>query len=227
MKSNLVFNPDLTQEGHYDITFYASSGAPSLRDTLIVGVDVLHSNAAPILNPIGPRTVDENQQLSFVVTTSDIDGQSPALQALNLPANTAFTDSLNGHGLFVFIPSYFQSGSYNVQLTVTNGCGINSSMQKIINLSVDIKNQSLANNIEISPNPTNSFIVIKINSDRFENASISIVDIIGNKIYEKDEKLIGGSNLFRIDISENKQGIYIICVSTPSRKFLYKILKKE
>jgi len=125
------------------------------------------------------------------------------------------------------IHTYSSHGSYNVQLTVTNGCGISTSSQQIINLSVGVVDQSLANSIEISPNPTSSIFSIKINSGISENACISIVDIIGNTIYEGNENLIAGSNQFNIDISDSRQGIYIVRISIPSGNFFYKILKKE
>jgi PKD repeat protein len=116
-----TFNPDLAQEGHYDIAFYAASNSPAMRDTLVVGIDVGHINSAPILSPIGPRSVNENQTLSFVITSSDIDGQIPALTAFNLPTNASFVDSLNGHGRFVFTPTFFQAGPYTVLFVATDG----------------------------------------------------------------------------------------------------------
>jgi PKD repeat protein len=120
-QGRLVFSPDLTQEGHYDISVYAASGSPTLRDTLIIAIDVLHVNAPPELAPIGPKSVNENQQLSFIVTASDIDGQIPSLVAQSMPFHAAFTDSLNGHGRFVFNPDYTQAGIYTVLFIARDG----------------------------------------------------------------------------------------------------------
>ncbi len=117
----LVFSPDLTQEGSYNLSFFASSNSPALRDTMIVSVTVLHTNAAPVLNPIGPHSINENQRLSFIVSASDLDGQIPTLTAHNLPLHAAFTDSLNGRGLFVFDPDYTQAGPYTVLFIASDG----------------------------------------------------------------------------------------------------------
>ncbi len=115
------FAPNLTQEGNYSISFYANSGSPSISDTLIVPVTVLHTNAAPVLNPIGPQSVNENQSLQFRIISSDIDGTFPTLTALNLPANAVLTDSLNGRGLLVFNPNFSQAGTYNVIFIASDG----------------------------------------------------------------------------------------------------------
>jgi len=56
-------------------------------------------NNAPVLDAIGPQSVDEGVHLEFVVTSSDIDLDALKLTAEDLPANAAFTDSGNGHGL--------------------------------------------------------------------------------------------------------------------------------
>ncbi len=117
----LHFAPNLTQEGNYTLAFYANSGTPVIRDTLQVFVVVLHTNAPPILNPIGPQNVNENQRLQIHVTSSDIDGTFPVLSALNLPINAVFTDSLNGRGLFVFNPDFVQAGTYNVLFIANDG----------------------------------------------------------------------------------------------------------
>ena len=78
-------------------------------------------NQAPALDPIGSKLVDEGSHLEFVITSSDSDGDSLILTAEDLPANSSFTDSGNGHGLFTFDPDSTQAGVYPVRFIVSDG----------------------------------------------------------------------------------------------------------
>ncbi|HUU44543.1 MAG TPA: Ig-like domain-containing protein, partial [Acidobacteriota bacterium] len=90
------FNPDLTQSGVYNVTFIASDGV--LADTEVVAITVNDVNRVPTLASIGPRSVDEGQNLNFGVSASDPDADSLILTAENVPANATFTDNYNGTG---------------------------------------------------------------------------------------------------------------------------------
>ncbi|MEE9554124.1 MAG: Ig-like domain-containing protein [candidate division Zixibacteria bacterium] len=116
----MTFDPDFTQVGIYQVRFIAT--ANGLTDTAFADITVLEAgNQSPLLDPIGPQTVNEAETLTVVVTSSDPDGQIPVLAALNLPPNSMFADSGNGTGVFVFNPDYFQSSVYNVTFIASDG----------------------------------------------------------------------------------------------------------
>ncbi len=88
---------------------------------------------APVLDSIGPKAVAEASNLTFRVHSSDIDGDSLILTALNLPANAIFIDSGNGAGSFSFNPDYSQAGLYSVTFKSTDGVITDS---EIVNITV-------------------------------------------------------------------------------------------
>ena len=78
-------------------------------------------NSAPILNPIGSRSVQELQPLSFAVSatdTLDIPANALTFSASNLPAGAAFNPVT---GQFLWAPTEAQGpADYSVTFTVTD-----------------------------------------------------------------------------------------------------------
>ncbi len=124
------FTPSFTQAGTYPVTFYASDG--TAIDSEIVTITVADaSNQTPILAAIGPRTTDENVNLSFTVSATDPDGTTPILTTTVLPANATFVDNLNGTGSFSFTPDFTQAGAINVTFYASDGVAIDSEIVTI------------------------------------------------------------------------------------------------
>lgn len=78
-------------------------------------------NQAPVLSPIGTKSVTEGGRLEFRVTATDADGTTPLLSASNLPVNASFADSGNGAGGFLFDPVVSQAGAYQVTFIASDG----------------------------------------------------------------------------------------------------------
>ena len=113
-------------------------GTPGLNDSETITVTVDEVNLAPVLDPVGDRSVDELVNLSFTATASDPDD----------PANT-LTFSLSGApvgasmtagGVFSWTPTETQGpGSYtfDVIVTETNGSPTNQTDTETITITVD------------------------------------------------------------------------------------------
>ncbi|MDG6244414.1 MAG: PGF-pre-PGF domain-containing protein [Methanolobus sp.] len=85
---------------------------------------VAAENNHPVLEVIGDRSVDENSLLSFTLTVFDMDDDDGLLfSASGLPVGSYLNTS---SGLFVWTPTYNQSGIYRVQFTVSDGSRIDS-----------------------------------------------------------------------------------------------------
>lgn len=123
------FNPDFTQAGLYNVRFIASDGL--LADTEIVAITVNNVNRVPVLAAIGPKSVNEGQNLSFGVSATDPDGNAPVLVAEGVPANATFTDNGNGTGTFNFNPDFNQSGLHNVRVIASDGSLADSELVAI------------------------------------------------------------------------------------------------
>jgi len=114
-----------------DVTF--NDNAPvkaSYIRTVMLSI-VPPENDPPELDPIGPKEVAEGSDLTFVITSSDPNGTTPALSAYDLPVGATFDDSLNGHGLFVWWPTYDQEGTYFVTFKADDGSLSDSEIVEI------------------------------------------------------------------------------------------------
>jgi PKD repeat protein len=115
-----VFEPDFSQAGIHNVTFIASDGR--LADSEVVTITVTDAgNHAPVLVPIGAKSVLEGQTLAFDVLASDPDGTFPALVVIDLPLHATVIDSGNGKLLFAFEPDFTQSGAYDVTFIASDG----------------------------------------------------------------------------------------------------------
>jgi len=70
-------------------------------------------NHAPVLSPIGPRSVGEGLALTFQAMASDPDGQPLTYSASGLPSGATFDV---GSRVFQWTPSHSQAGSYSVRV---------------------------------------------------------------------------------------------------------------
>ncbi len=76
---SLVWTPDFTQSGVYQLTFYAADAVTPDIDSEVVTITVNNVNQPPVLAAIGPQTVDENTLLTVSVSATDADGTTPTL----------------------------------------------------------------------------------------------------------------------------------------------------
>ncbi len=73
-------------------------------------------NQAPVLDPIGNRTLTEGELLEFTVTATDPDGNNLTFSA-SVPPGATFNSSTQ---TFSWTPGFDQAGSYSVSFTVTD-----------------------------------------------------------------------------------------------------------
>ncbi|HKQ20194.1 MAG TPA: PKD domain-containing protein, partial [Candidatus Eisenbacteria bacterium] len=98
-------------------------------------------NAAPNNNPVvtAPATasVDEGVLLSFVVSSTDADGDDVTLSAPILPLGASFTDGGAGSmtGTFSWTPGFNQAGNYNVTFIGNDGQGGSGSATTAITVN--------------------------------------------------------------------------------------------
>ena len=123
------FTPSFFQSGVYNVTFIASDG--TLADSEIVAITVANVNQAPVLAPIGPKSVNYGSTLLFAVSATDGDSTIPVLTALNVPLNASFANHGNGTGTFTFTPGLTQLGVFNVTFIASDGALADSELVPI------------------------------------------------------------------------------------------------
>ena len=123
------FIPSYQQAGIYLVSFVTTDGV--LQDSERVQITVTNTDRPPVLETIGPKSVNEGDSLIFKVLATDPDNDPVTLTAVNLPSNSGFADSGNGAGSFKFNPSYAQSGIYNVIFKASAGTQADSEVVQI------------------------------------------------------------------------------------------------
>ncbi|MBN2295624.1 MAG: tandem-95 repeat protein [Pirellulales bacterium] len=110
---------ELQGPGSYDVTFEVTDGYRVDTETIMITVGEV--NVPPVLTPIGDRSVNEQEELAFVVTASDLDVpvQTLTLSATGLPDGANFDPAT---GDFSWTPRFDQApGTYDVTFTVSDG----------------------------------------------------------------------------------------------------------
>ena len=105
------------QAGTYpDVHFEVLDGVLTVFENITITVT---ANNAPVLESIGNKTVDEGQQLQFVVTAADSDNDTLTYSAYGLPSGASFD---SGTRTFSWTPDSDQVGSYtNIRFEITDG----------------------------------------------------------------------------------------------------------
>ncbi|MCU0915393.1 MAG: tandem-95 repeat protein [Planctomycetes bacterium] len=137
----LAWTPAAGDLGGYDVTFTVTDGgnggaAAALSDTTTMRLVVKETNAAPVLGPVGNRSVAETQTLTLNLTATDADGDTLHFVMANLPRGASFDPAT---GVFTWTPALDQAGSYDASFTVSDGLAGSS---ETIRLAVTNTNQA-------------------------------------------------------------------------------------
>ena len=76
-------------------------------------------NRPPVLEPIGPKAIDEGDAILFAVTAADPDAEALTYTAGNLPAGATFDPA---SGTFAWTPDFTQAGVFSgIHFAVSDG----------------------------------------------------------------------------------------------------------
>jgi len=125
LPENATFNPGTrkfswvpksTQTGAYTVKFTASDG--TLTDSENAAITVTGSNQAPVLAAIPAINAQQGTRVTFTVTATDADRDRLTYHASNLPAGAIFNSR---YRTFIWTPKSYQTGTYTVVFTVSDG----------------------------------------------------------------------------------------------------------
>ncbi|MCH9032603.1 MAG: hypothetical protein IIB00_10145, partial [candidate division Zixibacteria bacterium] len=99
-------------------TFYATDDSAAV-DSEVVTITVNEvGNQLPVLAAIGAKSTNENVNLNFSVSATDVES-TPTLTTSALPGGATFTPSAGG-GTFDWTPSFIQAGVFSVTFYATD-----------------------------------------------------------------------------------------------------------
>ena len=111
----------------------------SLVILTLLAVTAGAQTAPPILNPIGPKSINEGVNLTFNDTATDADLTTPTLGAAPLPTGASFVDNGNGTGTFTWLPGFTQAGVYNITFWAKDAV-TPDSVAEIVTITVNFVN---------------------------------------------------------------------------------------
>ncbi len=118
-ESTQIFDwtPDYSEAGSYQMTFSVSDGELTDQETITITVTEEAVNRAPVLDSIGDKTVQEDEQLTFTITATDPDEDELTYDATGDLAEY-FDESTQ---IFDWTPDYSEAGSYQMIFSVSDG----------------------------------------------------------------------------------------------------------
>ena len=108
--------------GVYEITVHvADNGVPVLNDSETFQITVNEVNTAPLLEPIGDHTVNEQSTLTFTANASDLDDPPDTLIFSLAPGSPQGASIQANTGLFTWMPDETQApGVYTITVRVSD-----------------------------------------------------------------------------------------------------------
>ncbi len=199
--------PSYNDSGNYSVVFNVSDGTASDQKIVTISVIDVILNNPPVLSPIGSRIINENQTLVIDLNATDPENTTLTFSSnavIALPSPSTLNSS---SGLFVWIPTFFNSGNYSLTFTVSDG---NLTDSETINISV--VNVNLAPVLSALGSQTlteNQTLVIDVNATDPDNQTLAYSTNAGI-IIPSPFTFNATSGLFRWTPTLNDSGNYLV-----------------
>ncbi|HYV94318.1 MAG TPA: kelch repeat-containing protein [Chitinophagales bacterium] len=191
--------------GVYDVTLITTSANGNDTVTLSNFITVYPTPPFPTITQTG-----------YTLTSSPANSYQWQLNTIDIPGATNQSYTV------------LQSGYYTVVVGDSNSCKNSTTTYVLISGVEDVSDKS----ISISPNPSNgNFMVEWLNGQMVGDASIDVVNTLGQKVFSSSEKnLPGGSQASsygfkkQIDLNNVDRGIYFVEIKTENEFVMKKIV---
>jgi hypothetical protein len=120
--------------------------------------------------------------------------------------------------------------SYYWRVRAENGLDISgwSPTWKFTTLPpVGIEEQTFENKINIYPNPAENTVYIQLKENLALSLRLTITDLVGKKIFEKDILYNSGIQNMPVDVSSLKNGIYMLRIADKENVYTKKLIIKR
>ena len=181
----IIWETNYQDEGVYEIFIQASDGKSTNKSYFILTVN--HKNAPPELKELPKQKVNENELLEFQIPAIDIDEDILTFSSSNLPEGA----TLSGEGLFRWVPTHIDSGTYTFNIKLNDGTVINNK-----DYTVEVVDKNAPPELEKISNQT-------INENELFSYQIIANDVDGDNLSYS----IVNRNELPIDISVDNSGL--------------------
>ncbi len=105
-----------------------------------------------------------------------------------------------------------ETGSYKVEITDTNGC--TNISDTVILILTGVQNTKVFNDASVYPNPTNGTFTLQYSLIENANVSVKIINVLGQVVQDLNFNEIQTKGMYKIELTERVQGMYIVRLST-------------
>jgi hypothetical protein len=116
------------------------------------------------------------------------------------------------------------AGTYTVTITDGNGCSSVSTFT--VSLIIGIKNSIQGPQVEVMPNPTNGFALVKIRLAATASVQLRLTDLSGKVIYAMEEENAATEIQHQIDLSDLSSGVYLLQVVSEGQQSWTRIMRR-
>ncbi len=102
---------------------------------------------------------------------------------------------------------------------------VNDSVPYILE-SVSVKNLKGFDNLMVAPNPVNDVLTINYTETTSEEVTISVVNTLGQEVSRQVVNAYQGENTFMQDMSAFDTGIYMVSITSDTKKAISKVMKR-
>ncbi|HEX2899883.1 MAG TPA: PKD domain-containing protein, partial [Bacteroidia bacterium] len=121
--------------------------------------------------------------------------------------------------------TYTANGTYQVCLTVTNGCGPDSSCQTVV-VNVVAVQDALQNQLELWPNPAGNVLFVKMTLQAAGDLHLRIRDMAGRLTYAQEIPSATTDWTAQLDVSALAAGMYMLEIEGADLRVLRKFVKE-
>lgn len=133
-----------------------------------------------------------------------------------------FGDGNTGTGVMTS-HTYATGGSYNVELTVTNNCGVSDTTYTLA--SVGLNERELLESMTIYPNPVTDKLNISFETKGYNPVVIKVLDISGKEVAIRKLQAVNGAVDLAMNLSSLSKGVYMLQISTDTFNVNQKLIK--
>ena len=190
---------------HY-VNLSVSDGYGS-EDSQVVVITVMNVNIPPVLDPIGSKSVNESEVLSFTINANDVDNETLTYSANGLPT-AATLDSSTGN--FSWTPGYDDSGVYDVEFIVTDSSNANDTEE----VTITVNNVNRAPHLEsigaksVNESQELSFTLVGTDQDTNDTLSYSMTGFLSGATLNASTGEFSWTPDF--DVTDTSTDIYIM-----------------
>ena len=89
---------------------------------------------------------------------------------------------------------------------------------------IRMESTSQIKNLDIYPNPSRDIFNIRFISEKIQDLSVRVINIMGELVYEENAKQFIGEYTKQIDLTDNSKGVYFLEITTDNNVVNRKII---